>query len=63
MTIKMSTDNGETWPKSYSVYTSNSGYSDLVMIEANEICILYEAGATKYTDGIAFKNVNTADVK
>lgn len=63
MTIKMSTDNGETWPKSYSVYTSNSGYSDLVMIEANEIGILYEAGATKYTDGIAFKNVNTADVK
>lgn len=63
MTIKMSTDDGVTWPKTYSVYTGMSAYSDLVMIEANQIGILYEAGATRYTDGIAFKTVNASDFK
>lgn len=63
MTIKMSTDNGVTWPKASSIYIGNSGYSDMVMLEANEIGILYEAGATRYTDGIAFRNVNVSEIK
>ncbi len=63
MTIKMSTDNGVTWPKALSVYTGNAAYSDMVMIEPNEIGILYEAGAARYSEGIAFRNVNVSEIK
>ncbi len=63
MTIKMSTDNGVTWPKAYSVFTGMSAYSDMVMIESNEIGILYEAGITRFSDGIAFRNVNVSEIK
>ncbi|RZL51113.1 MAG: exo-alpha-sialidase [Pedobacter sp.] len=63
MTIKMSADNGVTWPKAYSVFTGMSAYSDLVMIENNEIGILYEAGVTRFSDGIAFRNVNVSEIK
>jgi sialidase-1 len=63
MTIKMSTDNGATWPKAYSVFTGMSAYSDLVMIEPNEVGILYEAGNSRFSDGIAFRNVNANEFK
>ncbi len=63
MTIKMSTDNGVTWPKAYSVFTGLSAYSDMVMIEPNEIGILYEAGTSRFSDGIAFRNVNVSEIK
>lgn len=63
MTIKMSTDNGVTWPKAYSVFTGMSAYSDLVMIENNEVGILYEAGTARFSDGIAFRNVNVSEIK
>jgi len=63
MTIKMSTDNGVSWPKAYSVFTGMSAYSDLVMIENNEVGILYEAGTARFSDGIAFRNVNVSEIK
>lgn len=63
MTIKSSTDGGNTWPKAYSVYLGMSAYSDLVMIEENKLGILYEAGVSRYSDGIAFKSINVSDFK
>ncbi|MGF1925365.1 MAG: sialidase family protein [Bacteroidia bacterium] len=63
MTIKMSIDNGLTWPKALSVYTGMSAYSDMVMIETNEIGLLYEAGVSRFSDGIAFRNVNVTEIK
>ncbi|RZK56480.1 MAG: exo-alpha-sialidase, partial [Pedobacter sp.] len=63
MTIKMSTDDGVTWPKAYSVYLGMSAYSDLVMIEDNQVGILYEAGVSRFSDGIAFKTVSASEFK
>jgi sialidase-1 len=63
MTIKASTDNGASWPKQYTVFAGQSGYSDLVLINQTQIGILYEAGTTRYFDGIAYKNVNISDIK
>ena len=63
MTIKMSIDNGVTWPKAYSVYTGMSAYSDMVMIELDEIGILYESGLSRFSEGIAFRNVNVLEIK
>jgi sialidase-1 len=57
MTIKMSTDNGRSWKKSYTVYSGPSAYSDLVMVPGGEVAILYEAGVKKPYEGIAFEVV------
>ena len=63
MTIKMSTNDGVAWNKQYIVFKGLSGYSDLALISDTQIGILYEAGTTKYWDGIAYKTVNLTDIK
>jgi sialidase-1 len=63
MMIKMSTDGGETWAKSLTVYSGTAAYSDLVEIEANQIGILYEAGITRSYEGIAFRNVAASELR
>lgn len=57
MTIKMSLDDGNSWPHSYQVYEGPSAYSDLVMITNDQIGILYEAGKSSPYTGIAFKKI------
>jgi sialidase-1 len=57
MTIKMSTDNGDSWPKVYSVYTGASAYSDLLVVDDTQVGILYECGVNRFSDGIAYRNV------
>ncbi len=61
MTIKKSTDDGETWSESYSVYTGLSGYSDIVQLSSTQLGILYEAGTSTYYDGIVYEIVDLAD--
>lgn len=63
LTIKKSTDGGKTWSAGTLIYDSNSGYSDLVQISDTEIGILSEIGANRYTDGLSFKIINTADIR
>lgn len=61
MTLKMSADDGTTWPKLYNVYVGPSGYSDIVMLSETQIAVLFEAGKTDYREGIAYKIVNLTD--
>lgn len=63
MTIKMSTDNGQTWPKTFPVYTGPSGYSDLAIVDETQVGILYECGSNRYFDGIAYRNVPVTSFK
>lgn len=63
MTIKESSDNGISWNKSYQVYNGPSAYSDLVMIDAEHIGILYEAGTSSPYGGIAFKDIPVNEIK
>lgn len=63
MTIKMSTDNGISWTKKKVVFTGPAAYSDLVVLEAGQLGLLYEAGIGAYTDGIAYRLVPVADLK
>lgn len=63
MTIKKSTDKGITWSGQHTVYTGNSGYSDIVKISDNEIGILYEGGKNRYTDGLDFKVIDINQIK
>jgi sialidase-1 len=55
MTIKRSTDDGATWPKSHVVHAGPSAYSDIVLMSEQEIGILYEGGVAKPYEGIVFK--------
>jgi sialidase-1 len=55
MTIKMSTDNGRSWKKSYTVHSGPSAYSDMVMVPGGKVAILYEGGIKKPYEGIAFE--------
>jgi sialidase-1 len=57
MTIRMSSDNGTRWTKTYKVYEGPAAYSDLVLLPNDRIGILYEAGKSKPYEGIAFKSV------
>lgn len=59
MTIKRSRDNGGTWPSSLLVYDGPSAYSDLVMIDATHVGILYEAGKYGPYEGLVFENIPT----
>ena len=63
MTIRMSTDNGKSWGKSYPVYDGPSGYSDLVMISDSKIAILFEGGETRYSEGLSFKVIDINEFK
>jgi len=44
MTVRLSTDGGETWAGSLELYGGPSAYSDLVLLPGGEIGCLYERG-------------------
>lgn len=44
MTIKLSENNGKTWPYAYQVYSGPSAYSDLTNLRNGNIGLLYEYG-------------------
>ncbi len=57
MTIKMSTDNGTSWNKYVRVHAGPSAYSDIVMINDQNVGILYEGGVSSPYETITFKEV------
>jgi sialidase-1 len=63
MTIKMSTNDGKNWQKSYKVHAGPSAYSDLAMVAEDKVGILYEGGVANPYQGIAFKIIPVADFR
>jgi len=57
MTVKISTDQGESWSGKYEVHAGPSAYSDLVMISENEIGLLFEGGIGRPYESIAFETI------
>lgn len=55
MTVRKSSDEGQTWQGQYLVYPGKSGYSDLVDISDDKIAVFYEGGEKRYTEGLDFK--------
>lgn len=47
LTIRLSEDNGKTWPVSKTVTSSTASYSDLAVLPDNTILVLYETGKYK----------------
>ena len=54
MTLRVSYDNGENWPKSIVINSGNSGYSDLAVFGDGSVGILYENGAASYKEQISY---------
>lgn len=63
MTIKASTDDGNSWRRTYQVHTGPSAYSDIVMISENNIGIVYEGGKSGPYEGIIFENIPINQIK
>lgn len=47
LTVKISNDNGKTWPFSKTVDEGSASYSDLAVLPDNTILLLYETGKRK----------------
>lgn len=62
MTLRLSTDNGTTFSKSYVVYPEFAAYSDMTLIDDGHIAMLYERGASDANEGIAFEIIPLANL-
>ncbi|GAA4796974.1 hypothetical protein GCM10023231_26830 [Olivibacter ginsenosidimutans] len=55
MTLRLSTDDGKTFSKSYTVYTEFAAYSDMTLLDDDRMAMLYERGAADANEGIVFE--------
>lgn len=58
MTIKMSYDEGRSWPVAKLVHAGPSAYSDLAVLPDMKIGIIYENGAKQYWEKITFARLS-----
>jgi sialidase-1 len=63
MTVKMSLNNGQTWPKKKVLHSGPSAYSNLTILPNKNIGCLYEAGYAKPYEGIVFEQIRFKDLK
>ncbi len=57
MMLRMSYDEGQTWPVSKVLHPGPSAYSDIVRMATGDIGCLYEAGSESPYEGIVFKKI------
>lgn len=57
MTLRVSYNDGKSWPVSKVLHAGPSAYSDLVSLRSGDIGILYEAGEESPYEGIVFEVV------
>ena len=63
MTVRLSYDGAKTWKRSVVVHEGPSAYSNLVSLPGGKLGLLYEGGAKKPYEGIAWKELQMADFK
>ena len=63
MTIKLSENNGKTWPYAYQVYSGPSAYSDLTNLRNGNIGLLYEYGINNPYEKIGIIIIQFAQLK
>ena len=63
MTVKLSKDNGKTWPHAYQVYAGPSAYSDLVNLPGGKVGLLYEYGTENPYEKIGFTILSFEQLK
>ncbi|WP_293716802.1 sialidase family protein [uncultured Parabacteroides sp.] len=63
MTIKLSLNNGKTWPYAFLIYPGPSAYSDLVNLPNGNIGLLYEYGTDNAYEKIGFTSISFETLK
>jgi sialidase-1 len=63
MTVRLSHDGAKTWKRSVVVHEGPSAYSNLVSLPGGKLGLLFEGGAKKPYEGIAWKELQMADFK
>lgn len=63
MTLRLSEDDGESWPHSLVLHEGPSAYSDLVVLPEERIGCLYERGEASPYEGIVFQTLSLAELK
>lgn len=65
MTIRLSTDDGSTWPSSFLLHRGFAAYSDLENYNEDRVAILYETGPTPQDryQGISFETVGIDEIQ
>jgi len=63
MTIKLSKDNGKTWPYAKLIYSGPSAYSDLVNLRKGNIGLLFEYGENNPYERIGFIAIQKDKIK
>ncbi len=48
MTVRVSYDEGKTWPVKKTIYTGSSAYSDMTVLPNGDIGLIYEKDNYKY---------------
>ena len=57
LTIRMSKDHGKTWARAYTVTEGPTAYSDLLVLDKGDVCVLYECGNEMSYEYISFQRI------
>lgn len=63
MTLRLSYDDGVTWPKSKVLFSGPAAYSDLTVLPNGNVGCFYEAGILNPYQGIIYEEILTEDIK
>lgn len=62
ITLRLSDDDGQTWPKSKVLYPGPSSYSDMTIIPNGNIGCFFEAGYIHRREGIVFREISLDEI-
>ena len=62
MTLRLSKDDGKSWPIEKQIFPGPSAYSDLTPIDGKNIGILYEGGVESAYEGIIWESVGIKEL-
>jgi sialidase-1 len=62
MTLRISYDEGTTWPFSMILHAGPAAYSDLAVLKGGDIGCLYEAGLKSPYEGIIFQKISLKQI-
>ena len=60
LTVRLSYDDGRTWPVSKLITPDPSGYSDLAVDADNNLYLIYESGEAIYRERVSLARFNLA---
>lgn len=63
MTLRVSYDDGQTYPKEQLLYGEFAAYSDMALLDPNNLAMLYERGVSDANEGIAFEVISLDNLK